>query len=346
MKKLTCSQVGLAGFLGLFLFAGPAAADEGSPASEARAEANEIVGFELSVARTPEAADCPDAPAVAAAVQQVGSDPTRRAPDAEAGPLVTEIIFDRDSTGYFAEVRSTGRKTGVRVLRNGAPTCAPLAEATTVVLAVLLDLLPEAASEPAPATVFVAPSSSAGAAPAPARPAAPPHRPIAVALGVEAGVGAGVFEDVGVASLGGAVRPSYGRWELGAGVLWVPTRSLPYMDGHVDVTLLGARLTGCVWVVTFGSRVGLAGCAGVLLAALRGHGDGFDHDFPATLFWPVAEAGLRGRFALGGRLSLRLGVTGLLPMRRLTFSVERLAVAYETPSLGVLAEIGPELRFE
>jgi hypothetical protein len=346
LKNLACSLVGPAVLLALVLVAGRAAADDASPASEARAEANEIVGFELSVARTPEAADCPDAPAVAAALQQVGSDPARRAPEAEEGPLFTQVLFDRDSTGYVAEVRSTGRKTGVRVLRNGASTCAPMAEATTVVLAVLLDLLPEGVNEPAPATVVIAPSSRASAAPAPARPAAAPNRPIAVALGVETGLGAGVFEDVAAGSLGGAVRPSYGRWELGAGALWVPTRSLPYMNGHVKVALLGARLTGCAWVVSFGNRIGFAGCTGVLLTALRGQGDGFDRDFTATRFWPVAEVGLRGRLELSDRLSLRLGVTGLLPLRRLTFSVERLAVAYETPSLGVLAEIGPELRFE
>jgi hypothetical protein len=345
LKNLACSLVNPAVLLTLVLFAGRAAADETSPASEARAEGNEIVGFELSVARTPQAADCPDAPAVAAAIQQVGSDPTRRAPDAEEEPLFTQVIFDRDGTGYFAEVRSTGRKTGVRVLRNGASTCAPLAEATTVVLAVLLDLLPEQNNEPAPAAAVIAPSPPASAAPAPAHRAPPRERPLAVALGVDAGLGVGVFEHLAVGSLGAAVRPSYGRWELGAGALLVPTRSLPFMNGHVDVALLGARLTGCAWVVSFGSRLGFAGCAGVLLAALRGQGRGFDRDFTTIQSWPVAEAGLRGRLALGDRLSVRLGVTGLLPLRRLTFSVERLAVAYETPSLGVLAEIGPELRF-
>jgi hypothetical protein len=167
-----------------------------------------------------------------------------------------------------------------------------------------------------------------------------------VALGVDAGGAVGLLAHVAAGSLGGAVRASHGHLELGAGVLLAPTRNFPYMNGSVDVALLGARLTGCDWVTPLRSPFGVAGCAGVLLAALRGQGHGFDHDQTTVQFWPVAEAGLSGRFALSDRFSLRLGVTGLLPLRRLTFSVERLAIAYATPSLGALAEVGAELRFE
>ena len=346
LKNLTCSLIGSAVLWALLLGAGRAAADDTSPAGAARTEETESVGFELSVARTPEAADCPDAPALSAATQRVGTGPTSRAGEPEKEPLITQVTFDRDATGYFAEVRSTGRKTGLRVLRNEALTCAPLAEATTVVLAVLLDLLPQDENVPAPAVVPITQSSAAAPVPEPPRRALAPDRRIAVALGVDAGVAAGLLDHVAAGSLSGAVRPSYGRWELGAGVLWAPTRNLPFMNHSVDVALLGARLTGCGWVTPVRSRFGFAGCAGVLLAALRGQGHGFDHDEATTQFWPVAEVGLRGRLALNDRFSLRLGVTGLFPLRRLTFSVERLAVVYETPSLGVLAEIGPELRFE
>jgi len=210
----------------------------------------------------------------------------------------------------------------------------------------LLDLLPEDEKVPAPAEVSVPASSRAALPPAPQRPPSAPGRPIVVAVGVDGGLAGGLLDHVPAGSLGGAVRPSYGRWELGAGVLWAPTRRFPFMNGSVDVTLLAARLTGCAWVTPLRSRFGVAGCAGVLLGALGGRGRGFDHDGTTTQFWPVAEAGFRGRLALSDRFSLRLGVAGLLPLRRLTFSVERLSVAYETPSLGVLAELGPEFRFE
>jgi hypothetical protein len=346
LKSFARSLVNLAALVLVLVFAVDGAAAGASPASESVAEATEIVGFELSVARTPSAADCPDAPALSAETQRVGTDPTLVASAHEAGLLVTQVVFDRDADGYFAELRSTGRKSGVRVVRNAASTCAPLAEAVTVVLAVLLDLLPDDIAQPVPERAAAAPTARADRPPMP-RPGNPPHRnPLALALGIDAGLGAGVLAHVAAGSLGGAARPSYGRWELGAGVLWAPTRSLPYLGRTVDVSLLGARVTGCAWSSPRPGRFGFAGCAGVLLAAMRGQGHGFDQDEATSQLWPVAEAGLRARLALGQRLFLRLGVTGLLPLRRLTFSVAGRGVAYETPSFGALAEIGPELRFE
>ena len=327
----------------LLLFTGRAAAVEERPASEASARENEIAGFELSVARTPQARDCPDAPELSAATARVGTGPTPREDEPEKAPLLTHVVFDRDAQGYSAEIRSTGRKSGVRVLRDAGETCAPLAEATTVVLAVLLDLLPESAEPPAPAPV-AAPSPAAATPAASPGPAPPRRQSVVVTVGVDGGVAVGLLDQVAAGTLGAALRPSYGRWELGVGALWAPTRNFPFASGSVDVMLLSGRIIGCGWLTPSASRSGLAACAGVLFGVLRGEGHDFDQNRSTTQFWPLAEVGLRGRVVLGEKWGLRFGVSGLVPLRRLTFSVERLAVAYETPSFGALFELGPELR--
>lgn len=328
----------------LLLFARPAPAEAEGPVTEPAAGGTGIAGFELSVARTPQAPDCPNATELSASVERVGTSPASAEGEPENAPLVTQVVFDRDAEGYFAEVRATGKKSGVRVVRAAGETCAPLVESTTVVLAVLLDRLPESAEEPTPPAVPATPPAAASSAPPP--PASRPKQTVVLAVGVAGGVAAGLIDHVPAGTLAAGFRPSYGRWELDAGALWAPTRSFAYSNGSVDVMLLAARLGGCGWVMPFGQRWGFGGCAGALLGSLSGAGHHFDREGSTSQFWPVAEAGLHGRVVLNKPLVLRLGVTGLLPLRHLTFSVDNVGVAYETPSGGVLLELGTELRFE
>jgi hypothetical protein len=99
----------------------------------------------LTVSRSPEAKECPDAPALADAIAQARGRPLPRRDAGAGGGL--DIAFARGDTGYVATIRT---KSGTRTLADAGPTCSPLAEAVVAAITVLLD---GADAEPAPPEV-------------------------------------------------------------------------------------------------------------------------------------------------------------------------------------------------
>jgi len=137
-----------------------------------------------NVDRSPPAASCPDATALAAAVARARGPESAREP---RGPVEIDVAFARGEAGYTATVRARGATTGVRTLTDDSPTCAPLAEAVVATLAVLLDI---AGDDAAPATT---PAAQVATPPAP-RLSLPPERedddqdpPLRLGIGVSGG---------------------------------------------------------------------------------------------------------------------------------------------------------------
>jgi hypothetical protein len=305
----------------------------------------------LAVARDAETADCPDEAALGLATLALGTPPATRAEGVNVS-----VVFQRDAFGYGALVTTTGSQGGVREIRKQGPTCAALAEAVAVVLAVLFDLAPPEQAPVAGSPAPLAPPEPPQAPPPKATPAprpppreAPPRAPareLSVGIGAQGGITYGLLGAAPAFAVSGALRGGIGRWELSAGALWAPNRTVEYLGGVVHVSVLAGRLGGCAWLLPSRARPDLALCAGVLLGRVRGLGEGFDEPRPAANdLWFAAEAGASARFPLVSKLALRLGISLVVPSRTQRFTVARADVAYRSSPAAGLLELGPELRF-
>jgi hypothetical protein len=315
--------------------------------ASAHASAAELPGGTLVVHRTAEAADCPDAAALIASTLELGT----TLPPAAPAPLHLEVSFRREQSGYAAEVRASGRTEGVRDVTKEGATCAPLAEAVSVVLAVLLDLTPRATAPrppapPPPAPAPVAPGS-ASERPPPATPAGPsaPSESLAFGAGIQGGAAYRLVGDGLAPTVSAVVHVRLARWELFAGGLWAPGGSADYLEHTIEMSLLSAKLGGCAWLRPSRTRVDAALCASFLAGNLRAHGKGFPHDLPASDAWFAFGVGVAGRLPLVSKLALRLEISALVPTRKQTYTVAFTQGAYETSPVSALVELGPELTF-
>jgi hypothetical protein len=231
----------------------------------------------------------------------------------------------------------------VRELRKPGDSCGPLAEAVTVVLALVFDLAPpESPAVLAPKP----PPPAASLPPPPPPPAAPPARSeFALGVGVSAGAADGLLGSSVVGTVGGGVRPTFGRWELSATALWAPGRTLDYLDATVHLSLLAGRLEACGWLSRAVAHPNLGFCLGALVGALRGRGHGFDRDLPANEPWVAFEGGAVARLPLGARWSIRAAISALATTGRHEFTVGGAGTAFESGTWAGLVEIGPELHF-
>jgi len=241
----------------------------------------------------------------------------------------------------MATLRSTGNKPGVRELSVGGDSCANLAEATSVALAVLLDLVREPPRPPDPAPT---PAPAPPPAPLPASPAPKPtpRRSVVLAAGITSGVGYGLLGDAASAALGGRLIVAAPQLELLLGGAWLPSRDIDHAPGSVEVGLSLLRADGCLsWEPRTESGPGV--CLGLGLGRLSGEGSGFDEDYSVARPWIAAAAGFFYRLHLTERAALRFGFSALIPLKTEAFSVVGGGQAFETPPVAALFELGPDV---
>jgi hypothetical protein len=307
-----------------------------------------VAGDELRVTRSETAADCPDEATLAAATLEHGARPL--VPPADV--LTATVLLDRDESGYVARIATIGRKTGTREIRAPGETCAELVELTSVALAVLFDLLPPEA--PKPPTLVPPPR----VAPLPATPSPKPSTPPPSAAEsasnaeqrsgsamVYGAVAYGLLGDAFTGAIGGALHVPVSRTlELGAGGFWAPGRTIPYEPGTVSVSLAAARLDLAIVFASFGDFA-LGAKVELGIGSLQAAGNDFDRDSTPTVLWLAGGAGAVTRLELSRLFALRAGISGFIPHRSQTFSVEGAGTAFESSGVAVLAEFGPELAF-
>lgn len=316
----------------------------------ASARASDLAGGTLRVTRSETAADCPDDITLQSSTLALGTVP----PAPSSDPLNVDIDFERDEDGYVARIRTSGRSEGVREVRKPGNTCAPLAEAVSVVLAVVFDLLPPEPGPQAPGPE--APPEPTPVAPPPAKPAPPlppperaretrPGTEFSFGVAAQGGLAYGLLGDalVGAVSLG--VRPRFGRFDIGIGGLWAPNRTIEYLDGTVSVSVWSARIGACGWLNPSVLKPDLAACLGFLVGSLNGSGEDFDEPGNASDLWLAFEAGAAGRVPLARNWALRLGISALIPTRQQSFEIRGGGTAFESSPAAVLLELGPEWRF-
>jgi hypothetical protein len=323
--------------------------------SAGRARAQDLPGGTLRVTRSESAADCPDEGTLRAATLALGSPPAP--PTGEVEPLLVEVDFQRTTTGYSAWIQTRGRKEGTRELHKDTASCAALAEAVSVVLAVVFDLLPEPAPQeaaspaqpPAQLAAPKAPPVEKSPPKAPTESRSPPpqetKRELRLAVGIEAAAGYGLLGDALVGALAASFRGQLEHWEVSLGGLWAPDRTVSYLERSVHLSLLSARLGACGWLKPRRSGPDAGLCTGLYLGSVRGRGDGFDPDETAAEAWFAFEAGVAGRVPLTDKLALRLGISAVIPFRQQTFSVTGAGVAFASSDAALLLAFGPELGF-
>lgn len=292
----------------------------------------------LVVHRAQAAADCPDAPALAAAVHALVQRPALDPASTDHLAPVYDIQIFRDDEGYAAILQAGGL---TRQLSDPGATCAELAEALALTLAILLDT--EAAPPPPPPLPSPPPSPSPLPSPSPQpsplpqpqpQPIAPlpppPPRPPRVRgpkawdLNFELGAAqtAGILTPFSWAlSAEGSVRLRSGSF--GVGAIWMPTRTIDAPPGEVDVSLVAGTLRACAAILgkLTGPRLSL--CAAPIMGSIQGAGRGYSPDRESNALWFALGAAALAEGPLVGSLGWSARANLLVPVVSEEFTVDR-----------------------
>ena len=276
-------------------------------------------------------------------------------------------------------VTLTTKRAGVTsdARRLEARSCAALADATAVILA--MAMIPPgasneaaasapasaAASASAPASADAAASASAEAAapapeaapapapaPAPAAPADPdsvspslPSAPHALALG------GGFTSDASTlpsAAVGGAASfawtPGRARVEAAASFFASQSKTTGLSAAGADLSLFVVGARACYAIVR-ATAIELSPCGGVDLSFVGASGFGAAANYDASARWAAATAGLLVRVPVTSYLAVRAQVDGNVPFSRPTFVVDGEGDVHRPSAMGARGGIGLELDF-
>jgi hypothetical protein len=306
----------------------------------------------LAVHRTDDTSDCPDAAALAGRVARHMKRPALDPRDAasQGGAASLDVQIYRSEKGFTAVVQS-GEKT--RQLTDEGSTCAGLADALAITLAILLDTeppppspapSPEPAAPPTPAPrptrrepiapdrLPPDPAASEAADASPEPPPDPPKPPPRLYAGLAVASSVGLLQAPLGLGIEGYVGVGAGRvFSFEGGFLALPARTSLYpgrvkgTDGTttplVEVSLAAGLLRACAGPPAFAGGGRLSGCFGPVLGAIHGAGLGFPSDKTVTVPWFAAEAGALYVQPLVGRLALAARGSLFVPLVRQSFTV-------------------------
>jgi hypothetical protein len=281
----------------------------------------------------PGAADCPDAAALAANVNEGLGRPSlfAAAATASAPPARIAVTFERAPRGYAATVRIGGAHGGTRKLSNQGPGCGALANAVGVLLVLVLDSDDDAGGAGTPSSP--APSPPGAAAPTATR----------AAVTADVGVGGGVAEGlVGgwspALGLGGTL--GYRRLSARLGALWLPAKSNEYGPGRVEVGLAAARLALCVTAHRDRFQVGLELCLQQQVGWMRARG--FDYDASnrvADHLWLATGVAIVVNGPLGRALGWEVEAGAVRLLQQEQFLVDNLGTAFRSQPVAFMTTL-------
>jgi len=303
--------------------------------------ATELAGATLEAKAAVGAEICPDAEALRAQTLKLG---TPRATERSA--LHVAIEFEPIDAGFRAVVRTSGRTEGTRELHADGPTCEPLAAATAVFLAVLLDLRPpnEPESRAEAATPLAEPKGAdENRASAPG--ARTRRRFRYLSVGAQLSANYGLLGSAVSDSFGGEARLRLPHVELVLGGFGGPARSVDYPPGSIALNLAAGRVGLCGYLDARADHLELGACATLLLGQLSASGQGFYEDRSASSFWSAGAIGATLGIPLARHWALRFGMDLVIPFKRYTLEVERSGEVFESSPVGLALSLGPEFRF-
>lgn len=263
---------------------------------------------------------------------------------------------NRDATTYRL---SLTLRTGAGQARTelASSQCQVLADAVALKVAMALDPMAVVTGlHNTNATALETPTTPAkllALGPVPPRPGPAPlgpgadtrvseRRPFGVHAGV--GVSAGDLPGIGAgARFGAAWQPGVLRLQLTAGY-W-PRRVVRARDGRGGAISLGEVAAFVCVVGPVGRRFEVPVCLGPEFGAMSSEGRGVADPQRTTQLWvaAVAQPGIVFK-AIPNRLSLRLGLDAVIPIRRLGFRVSPTEEIYRVPQATIRSFLGLELR--
>lgn len=273
----------------------------------------------IEVERGEAASDCPGPDALVLLVEEI-LEREIVSPSALDSGVRVEVRFDREDREYRAKLRLFGFKSGERSFRDTSETCAPLAEATAVAMALFLDEeLKEKAKEAAHP-----PPDETGKKQA-THP--PPKSEMKLSLALGAGAAFGLTARTSPLVLGEVGIMSRG-WLASLRVFGVLPRSFEFPPGRVRTGLVASDLRGCY---LFGSRYLVGPCAAAGIGRLRAVGFGFDEAKSQSLWWMAVGPGFAFRGPVTG--DFFWGASGVLwfPTLPQTLVVENLGTSWSSP---------------
>lgn len=250
------------------------------------------------------------------------------------------VVTQSQAWAVALETESAGQ-VGQRSLEAGS--CRELANATALIIALMIDPDAVAAHTPPPA-----PPSP----PAPSPPASKPARPLDTQIGliVTGTQGTLPSPDVGV---GASVGLSGRRWRLDLrasyGLRRDQTATAPVPPGgHGQFSFFSALLTGC-WNLG-GPGLAWGPCAVGEFGVVSAKGVEVDRALPAHVPWWAVGAGGYAVIPLARRWAVPIHLDALLPLRRSEYVFRDTqgnvsARVFKAAPLGVRVSAGVELRF-
>jgi len=293
----------------------------------------------LVVIRGDGARDCPDADALAERVRAVAGTNVIGV-GSSASPIETwvQVAISHDFAGYNAQISTFGRRHGTRALEDLGPSCASLADAVAVTLAMFLDPYetpPSSSPRPEP----VAKKRS----PEPKAPATSAARESRFFIDGAAGLTFNLLEhSEPFLGVGLGFRPS-ARWSVALGGTFVLPDSKVDGSRSVDLRLSFAFLQVCALALGHVDRASLAWCAAPQVGSLASDGRGYQNNFAEHSLWLALGIGPEAAFRLTHSLSWVFGAEAVIPLLEQGFDVQSNGVrssAYRTPSVAALVSLG------
>jgi hypothetical protein len=279
----------------------------------------------LAVDRGVGAEACPDADALVARIEQI------RGKSAHELAGSYRVSFARKDEGLFAVISTGPAGTLVRTLEHRGPTCAPLANATAVTLALLFDsdVIVKNGPEPVPAT---APIAIADTSPPPERPRARHYATLAIGASALAGVlrpvSPGVAAEAGV---GGT------RWRVNLGALFAIPQQIELGPGTVEERLVSGVARACFAPVRSGP-LRIDACSGLWVGLVTAEGRSFTTNERHARPWVAVPLELALAWWTAP-IGWEITATGLATVRRQDFAIDGLGVAYRSPPVGGMLSI-------
>jgi hypothetical protein len=255
------------------------------------------------------------------------------------GDIKARAVVEHGETWSLAIETELAGRPGRRSIE--AVSCQDLADATALIVALMID--PDAVAAHATQPKAVPASPPIDSTPAPAKP-----RPsVEYLVGVHAAASQGTLPsfDVGV---GGGIGLAGRRWRVelrgtyGFRRNQTAAASAP-PGGSGQFNFTAAALAAC-----FNFRwggVGLGPCVDGELGLVSAKGVNVDESFPAQSLWSALGAGVYAAIPLGPHLSLPLHLDVLAPLRRSEYVVKNVGRVFQAPAVGGRLSAGLELHF-
>lgn len=236
----------------------------------------------LVVTRGAGAEDCPAADGFLERVAAItGGD--RLQTDSRAGSdtwVYLELTHDLGK--YSAIVQTRGRQQGSRTLSDVSASCASLADAVAVTLAVLLDAGPPSVAReinPTPVVPRVEPKSR------------PERTDLRFATLLGGGVGLGLLAKPAPWGTGGVEAALGARVRLGLGAGVASPQRVHYLQGYTDLNLAWAYARACALALRTKADLELTFCVSPMLGVLSGSGKRYDFSSTKRWSWFVLAGG-------------------------------------------------------